>query len=245
MKKAVCIDGTHLAMVSWFRAKTVSQNPTATAVKIYRQMVEKLMREQGDFSTFCVAWEGMHGSAWRKKVCTSYKASRTYDPNAMIALSNCREETNCMNLISLEIPHAEADDTLYAACMLLTKKGYTCTVVSSDRDMLQIVQDGWAIQQWDPVQKKAVPVPDYSIVGYKSLVGDTSDNLPGVKGVGPAKAKRILEGAVSLTLEQQALFEEQKALISFMLHPERDAILSAVDTILTDSDTYQPAERSF
>jgi DNA polymerase-1 len=114
--------------------------------------------------------------------------------------------TRAMGLAGIEQAGVESDDLLAAEAVSLARAGHEVIIVSSDKDFAQIVGDqikillpppsanpklGWRLMDAAGVQEK-FGVPPAQIAHYLALVGDTSDNIPGIDGVGPKTAAKWL-----------------------------------------------------
>jgi DNA polymerase-1 len=160
-----------------------------------------------------IVYDGAGGSQRRRKILPNYKSNRK--PGKRItrwdAFKNAREEKDAMkiqfsrlieyldflpiNVISID--RIEADDTIaYIAHNLMDKD---VTIMSSDQDFLQLVNE--RITVWSPTKKKFYTprmvmddygVPAHNFLMYKVLMGDKSDNIEGVKGLGPKKLPKII-----------------------------------------------------
>ena len=160
-----------------------------------------------------IVYDGAGGSQRRRKIHSDYKSNRK--PGKRItrwdAFKDAREEKESMkiqfsrlleyldflpiNVISID--RIEADDTIaYIAHTLLDKE---VTIMSADQDFLQLVND--RITVWSPTKKKFYTprmveadygIPAHNFLMYKALMGDKSDNIPGVKGLGPKKLPKIV-----------------------------------------------------
>lgn len=160
-----------------------------------------------------IVYDGAGGSQRRRKILPNYKSNRK--PGKRItrwdAFKDAREEKESMkiqfsrlleyldflpiNVISID--RIEADDTIaYIAHTLLDKE---VTIMSADQDFLQLVND--RITVWSPTKKKFYTprmveadygIPAHNFLMYKALMGDKSDNIPGVKGLGPKKLPKIV-----------------------------------------------------
>ena len=160
-----------------------------------------------------VVYDGQGGSQRRRKILPDYKSNRK--PGKRItrwdAFKNTSEEKEAMkiqfsrlldyldflpiNVISID--KIEADDTIaYIAHKLLDKD---VIIMSSDQDFLQLVNN--IITVWSPTKKKFYTprmviddygVPAHNFLMYKILMGDKSDNIEGVKGLGPKKLPKII-----------------------------------------------------
>jgi len=154
-----------------------------------------------------VVWDGKGGSANRKNINPDYKAQRAtarithwglYDTKqqemeALIGqLIRVQEYLECLPVVQVQMEKLEADDIMaYIAKQSSNSKVKKCTIISSDKDFLQLIDD--TIEVYAPVKKKTftkdnifdelkVLPENYNLV--KSLLGDNSDNLKGVKGLG-------------------------------------------------------------
>jgi len=160
-----------------------------------------------------VVYDGAGGSQRRRKIHPDYKSNRT--PGKRItrwdAFKNATEEKEAMkiqfsrlieyldvlpvNVISID--RIEADDTIaYIAHTLMDED---VTILSADQDFLQLVNE--RITVWSPTKKKFYTprmvmddygVPAHNFLMYKVLMGDKSDNIEGVKGLGPKKLPKIV-----------------------------------------------------
>ena len=167
-----------------------------------------------------VVYDGQGGSQRRRKIHPEYKANRK--PGKRItrwdAFKNATEEKDAMkiqfsrlieyldflpiNVISID--RIEADDTIaYIAHTLLDED---VTILSADQDFLQLVDE--RITVWSPTKKKFYTprmvmddygVPAHNFLMYKVLMGDKSDNIEGVKGLGPKKLPKIVPDLLTQT----------------------------------------------
>jgi DNA polymerase-1 len=165
-----------------------------------------------------IVYDGAGGSQRRRKILPDYKSNRT--PGKRItrwdAFKNATEEKEAMkiqfsrlldyldflpiNVISID--RIEADDTIaYIAHNLMDED---VTIMSSDQDFLQLVNE--RITVWSPTKKKFYTprmvmddygVPAHNFLMYKVLMGDKSDNIEGVKGLGPKKLPKIVPDLLS------------------------------------------------
>lgn len=154
-----------------------------------------------------IVWDGKGGSANRKNIDPNYKAQRAtsrithwglYDTKAeetealIGQLLRTQDYLECLPVQQIMMEKLEADDIIaYIAKNASVSNVKKCTIISSDKDFLQLVDD--TVEVYAPVKKKTftesnifeelkVLPENYNIV--KALLGDNSDNLPGVKGLG-------------------------------------------------------------
>jgi DNA polymerase-1 len=137
-----------------------------------------------------------------------YKAQREDMPEALVQqLPHVKSLTRAMGLVGIEQDGVESDDLLASQAHALARAGHDVLIVSADKDFAQIVSErvkillppptanpkqGWRVLDAPGVTEK-FGVPPIQIADYLALVGDTSDNIPGVNGVGPKTAAKWLQ----------------------------------------------------
>ncbi|MDE1975714.1 MAG: DNA polymerase I [Elusimicrobia bacterium] len=140
------------------------------------------------------------GPTFRHKLFSEYKATRKKtDEDLVLQLKKAREMTEAMGFVCVESPGFEADDLMATLAQRGADEGLESVIVTGDKDALQLVGDG--IRVFNPSRnlwmdageiEKKMGVGPRAVVDYLSLVGDSSDNVPGVPGIGPAGAARLL-----------------------------------------------------
>lgn len=137
---------------------------------------------------------------FRNDIYPEYKAHRPPAPDDLIPqFALVREATRALNLASIEMENYEADDLIASYAKAAHAQGMEVVVVSSDKDLMQLVQDG--ISLLDPMKQKPIGreqviekfgVPPEKVVDAQALIGDASDNVPGVPGIGPKTAAELI-----------------------------------------------------
>ena len=157
-----------------------------------------------------------------------YKAQRKPMPDPLRQqIEPIKALTRAMGLAGIEEDGVESDDLLASEAVKLAQQGHEVLIVSSDKDFAQIVGDrikimlpppsanpklGWRLLDAAGVQEK-FGVPPTQIAHYLALVGDTSDNIPGLDGVGPKTAAKWLAecgGSVDCVLEKAAELKPER-----------------------------------
>jgi 5'-3' exonuclease len=183
------VDGSWLACASWWA------NPADVPGR-FASTVSRLSDQFGS-GTPTAAWDAPGGS-WRSELFPAYKAGRTAKPDALVhALAACRKLPGMRHV---EVPGYEADDIL---ATLAADSWDEVLVLTADKDLAQIVTD--RVKLVDPRENVTGPaevearwgVPPAKVRLLLSWMGDSSDGLPGVKGVGPKRAiPRALAGEI-------------------------------------------------
>ena len=160
-----------------------------------------------DYKNSCIIFtlEG-GGSNRRKELYKQYKANRKEAPqDLLLQLPVAIEWLNKMGLPTLSLEGYEADDCIATLATLAKKEGFFVKIISHDKDLYQLIDND--IQLFDYAKKQPITqkechskfgvMPDDFIM-YQSIVGDSSDNVPGIKGIGPKGAQNILAHFKSL-----------------------------------------------
>lgn len=234
-KTIYLLDGHALAYRAFFalmntgsRFQTHSGEPTAGTYGFTNILLRII--EQDDPEYLAVAFDT--GKTFRHDLYKEYKATREKMPDELIPqIERIRTLVDTFNIPRLEMPGYEADDVLGSVAQLAVKEGFGVKIITGDRDLLQLVNDRIIVnltgskmsEAQDYLRedvKKALDVYPEQVVDYKALVGDTSDNIPGVKGVGQKTASRLLEdfphlddiyaGLEKITGKTHTLLEEGK-----------------------------------
>ena len=152
---------------------------------------------------------------FRHKMYDKYKSTRAKMPDELvIQLPRIREATVVLELEAVELEGYEADDIIGTLARRAEKKGMNVWIVSGDKDMFQLVSDrvkiynpGRASQAAEKLDADGVEgkfgVRPERVIDMLALMGDSSDNVPGIPGIGPKTAKTLLEqfGSLDKVLE--------------------------------------------
>src|SRR5713226_56297 len=140
------------------------------------------------------------GTTFRNKIYDKYKANRPEPPEDLIPqFPLIREAAKAFNLTVCELEGFEADDLIATYARMAVEAGGTCTIVSSDKDLMQLVRPG--VEMFDPIKEiKIGPEavmekfgvrPD-KVVEVQALAGDSTDNVPGAPGIGVKTAALLI-----------------------------------------------------
>lgn len=202
------IDGHALAYRMYFaltagggnvsRWLTSKGEPTAGIYGFARELVRVLEQERPEY--LAVAFDV--GKTFRDEIYPEYKATREKMPDDLRSqITRIREMVDLFNIPRLEMDGFEADDVLGSVARIAAEKGLGVKIITGDRDLLQLVNERTSVYLAGDDQTyvtdadvvKKLGVRPNQVVDYKAIVGDTSDNIPGVKGVGEKTAVTLLE----------------------------------------------------
>ncbi len=182
------------------RLSTSEGMPTG-ALYVFARM---LMRLEEDFrpERMAVVFDDKSGKrTFRAEMYADYKAHRKDTPEELqVQMEYFPKIVNGLGWPCLAVPGVEADDVIATLVVEAKKRGWDVVIFSADKDIMQLIGDGVsmidALHQKtytrDEVIKK-MGVPPEKIPDFLALVGDTSDNIPGIKGVGDKTAAGLLE----------------------------------------------------
>ena len=172
---------------------------------------------------------------FRNEIYKDYKANRTETPEDLAPqFEYIRKSVEAFNVTSTEMLNYEADDLIATYTDKIIKKGAKVTIVSGDKDLMQLVKPG--VRLYDPMKsrvlgnkevKEKFGVEPNKVVDVQALAGDSSDNVPGVPGIGIKTAAELINKYKSLeTLLEKAHEIPQNKRRETILENKNKAILS-------------------
>jgi DNA polymerase I len=176
------------------------------AVSGFCNMLWKLVKEARDTSVgvvpthFAVIFD-YSSKTFRNDIYPEYKANRTAPPEDLVPqFGLIRQATVAFDLPCIEMKGFEADDLIATYTNEALKAGGDVTIISSDKDLMQLVSE--RVTLYDTMKDKRLGiadviekwgVPPEKMIDLQSLTGDSTDNVPGVPGIGPKTAAALLE----------------------------------------------------
>ena len=208
MKKILLIDGFNLTFRAFFGMPELTRQDGfhTNALHGWLRTIWKL--EDTENPCAIAAFFDTGGSEKREALLESYKDNRSETPSELRAqIPIIKQMTALMGISTHECKGVEADDLIASAVENLREKTENILIISSDKDLAQLVGPGigqllppptarpslgWRMLDPDGVENKFGVRPE-QIAEYLALIGDTSDNIPGLKGVGPKTASAWLK----------------------------------------------------
>ncbi|MFK7896765.1 MAG: DNA polymerase I [Myxococcota bacterium] len=195
-------------------------------------MLSKVLREEQP--THVAVANDPKGGSFRREIYPEYKAGRDKQPEDLtLQFPMVAELCEAFGVKMLEVPNFEADDVI-ATLVANAPKGAEVGIVSTDKDLMQLVRPG--VELVDSMKGKRVDeeavvarfgVPPAQLLDMRALVGDPSDNIPGVKGIGEkGAAKLILEYETLDRLLDEAESVKAKRAREGLIEHREDALLS-------------------
>lgn len=207
MEKIILVDGNNLLFRSYFATaysgnvmRNSSGFPT-NALYGFTNMINKIISEE-EPKYILVAFD--KGKTFRHNEYSEYKGGRNATPeDLLMQLPLARELLNYMGIKYYEIDNYEADDIIGTFSEYCNNDDdFDCTIISSDKDLLQLISDHVNIKllktkdyiRYDKNSfKEAYGIDPIRVIDLKALMGDSSDNIPGVKGIGEKTALKLLQ----------------------------------------------------
>lgn len=206
-KEQIClVDGTNMFFRAFHALPPLTNGsglPTG-AIYGFTSMLAKLLREGSDVRIIVVV--DARGKTFRSDIDPDYKANRSATPPDLVAqIPWIKKMVPALGLPLVEVAGVEADDVIGTLATQARESGCAVDIVTSDKDMMQLVGDGVQlvdtmhnrVSREPEVEKKFGVTPD-RVVEVQALMGDSVDNIPGVRGVGEKTAKRLIEHFGSL-----------------------------------------------
>ena len=247
------IDGHALAYRTYFaltsggtnsaRWLTSNGEPTAGIYGFTSVLLRLLEQERPDY--LAVVFDT--GKTFRDDLFPEYKATREKMPDDLrVQIERIRKLVDTFNIPRAELEGYEADDVLGSLANWAVDKGLAVKIITGDRDLLQLVNDRITVSlpgrslsdakdYFREDVKESMGVWPEQVVDFKAIIGDRSDNIPGVYGVGEKTAVKLLEEYKTLDNIYQHIDEVGGRFQTKLLEGKEDAYLSQkLATIVSD-----------
>ncbi|WP_027165400.1 DNA polymerase I [Mesorhizobium sp. WSM3224] len=222
--------------------------PTS-AVLGFCNMVWKLMQDARNTDVgiapthFAVIFD-YSSRTFRNELYPEYKANRSAPPEDLIPqFGLIRQATAAFNVPCIETEGFEADDIIATYSRLASEVGADTTIVSSDKDLMQLV--GAMVSMYDPMKDRHIGIPQVvekwgvppeKMIDLQALTGDSVDNVPGVPGIGPKTAAQLLEqfGDLDGLLARASEIKQDKRRESIIANADKARISRELVTLKND-----------
>ncbi len=208
MKKILAVDGNSIINRAFYGIKLLDNgkglytNAIFGLINILNKNIEAIKPD------ICIAAFDLSAPTFRHKMYTEYKAGRRKMPDELrMQIPYAKKVLRALGFLTLELEGYEADDILGTVAKKGETEGYETYVLTGDRDSLQLIDDHTKVllvknNETIPVDRhnfsEIYPVDLSVFVDLKALMGDSSDNIPGVPGIGEKTAAKLLSDFGSL-----------------------------------------------
>ncbi|MDE0913979.1 MAG: DNA polymerase I [Planctomycetota bacterium] len=243
------LDGTALAYRAHFalaRSGLTSMDGKPTGAAYGFTMTLRRILEQEKPDAIAVALDPK-GPTFRHKQYAEYKATREKAPEEMVAqLDDIRNIVRAHGIPIFEVPGFEADDVIGTLTVQAEAAGYEVLLVTGDKDLMQLVGDhvrlynifkrdeDLVMEGIEEVYAKFGTTPDH-IIDVLAIMGDASDNVPGVKGIGEKGAAKLIAqfGSVAGVLEN---LDQVKGKAREYIERDREQLLMSLELVTIDTN---------
>ena len=207
MKKLLIIDGNSILNRAYYgiRPLTAPDGTPTNAVYGFLNILLKHLDEES-YDYLCVAFD-VKEKTFRHKRYELYKAQRKPAPeDFLVQLPLMKEVLAAMNCMCMELPGYEADDIIGTVSKICDQNDIECNILTGDKDDLQLISDNTTVKlvvtrmgrttttDYHPEQfREKYGIEPSEFVDVKALMGDASDNIPGVAGVGEKTAMSLIQ----------------------------------------------------
>ncbi len=241
--RLIVIDGANAIYRAFFaipNLRAPDGTPTNAAYGFVTMLAKVLREEQ---PTHVAIANDPKGGNFRHEIYPEYKAGRDKQPEDLtLQFPIVAELCEAFGVKMLEVPNFEADDVI-ATLVAQAPEGAEVGIVSTDKDLMQLVRPG--VELLDSMKGKRVDseavvarfgVPPELLLDVRALVGDPSDNIPGVKGIGEkGAAKLILEyGTLDRLLDEAETVKAKRAREGLIEHREEALLSRQLQTLRDD-----------
>ena len=241
MDRIIMVDGNNLLFRSYY-ATAYSGNfmknskgfPT-NALFGFANMMKKIINDEVP-THILVAFD--KGKTFRHDKYKDYKAGRLEMPNELgLQFPKAKELLECMGIKYYEIDNYEADDIIGTVARICDKEGYKANIISSDKDLLQLISDNVSmklLKSKDSIRYNLITfrrdwgIEPENIIDLKALMGDSSDNIPGVKGIGEKTALKLIQDYDNLDGVYESL-DELKPGVRTKLENDKENAYKSLD----------------
>ena len=250
MQKIVLVDGNNLMFRSYYATAyngnfmNNSKGFPTNALFGFTNMINKILKEENP-EYIIVAFD--KGKTFRHEKYKDYKGGRVETPNELkIQFPLAKKLLEAMGIKYYEIDNYEADDIIGTFSKYCDHNDYKGLIVSSDKDLLQLINEDVDIKllkQKDYIRynektfEETYGIKPINVIDLKALMGDSSDNIPGVKGVGEKTALKLLQEYKTLDNLYNNIDQIKGKLKEKLINDKDNAYMSYnLATIVTDVD---------
>ncbi|MGE5475939.1 MAG: DNA polymerase I [Bacteroidales bacterium] len=229
---------------------TRADGTPVNAVYGFTTMLLKLLNET-DADHVAVIFDAAR-KTFRSDIYPEYKAHRPPPPEELVPqFPLIREATRAFNVPCLELEGYEADDLIATYAAQAVAQGARVTIVSSDKDLMQLVGDG--VEMMDPLKGRTIATPEVvekfgvtpdKVVDVQALCGDPTDNVPGVPGIGVKTAAQLIGeyGDLDTLLARAAEIKQPKRRETLLANAEMARISRELVRLKRDVPVVEPLE---
>lgn len=221
-KKYILVDGSGYIFRAFYALPPISRSDNLPVGAVYGfcSMLLKLLNERHNPNEIIAVIFDKARRNFRNEIYPEYKANRAETPAELIPqFAYIRKAVEAFNIASIEQANYEADDLIATYATQAEANGDSVVIYSSDKDLMQLMSENIRIH--DPLKNKDINEDDVlkkfgvepaKVVEVQALIGDSTDNIPGIKGIGPKTASELINkyGDLETLLENARNIKQDK-----------------------------------
>lgn len=250
--KLMIIDGNSIVNRAFYgiRMLNAPDGTPTNGVYGFLTILHKLLQDERP-DGLCVAFD-LHAPTFRHKQFEGYKAQRKPMPEELVAqMPLLKEVLDAAGIKRIELEGFEADDLIGTVSRICEQAGSECVIVTGDKDSFQLITDKVRVKHVKSRMGKTETTdytpevfageygfPPKSIIDLKALMGDASDNIPGVKGIGEKTAMSLIQayGSLEGVYKDVSALDVKDGVKTKLIDGAQDAKMSyELATIVTDA----------
>ena len=243
-KRLILVDGSGYIFRAFYALPPMSREDgtPVNAVFGFTSMLLKLSEDM-EGENILVVFDAAR-TTFRNEIYKEYKANRSEPPEELVPQFDLiKKATTAIGLKSLEVENYEADDIIATYVKIAKKENIETLVISSDKDLMQLIQDG--VSLYDPMKnikigpeavlEKFGVSPD-KVIDVQALAGDSSDNVPGVPGIGVKTASQLINeyGSLEKLLDNASSIKQEKRRESLLNNAELAIVSKKLVSLFSD-----------
>jgi DNA polymerase-1 len=251
-KHLILVDGSGYIFRAFHALPPMTRPDGAQVNAVYGfvQMMTKFLSEHRG-SHIAVVFDASR-QTFRNDIYPDYKAHRPEPPPELVPqFALIREAADALGVAKIERPGFEADDMIAAYARAFVAEGGRVTIVSSDKDLMQLVGPG--VEMLDPIKQKPIReaevierfgVPPGKVVDVQALAGDATDNIPGVPGIGIKTAAQLIAeyGSLEALLDNAERIRQPKRREALLANREQALLSKRLVALDADAPLTLPIE---
>ena len=243
-QRLILVDGSGYIFRAFYALPPMSREDgtPVNAVFGFTSMLLKLSEDM-EGENILVVFDAAR-TTFRNAIYKDYKANRSEPPDELVPQFDLiKKATTAIGLKSLEVENYEADDIIATYVKIAKKENIETLVISSDKDLMQLIQDG--VSLYDPMKnikigpeavlEKFGVSPD-KVIDVQALAGDSSDNVPGVPGIGVKTASQLINeyGSLEKLLDNASSIKQEKRRESLLNNAELAIVSKKLVSLFSD-----------
>ena len=243
-QRLILVDGSGYIFRAFYALPPMSREDgtPVNAVFGFTSMLLKLSEDM-EGENILVVFDAAR-TTFRNAIYKEYKANRSEPPEELVPQFDLiKKATTAIGLKSLEVENYEADDIIATYVKIAKKENIETLVISSDKDLMQLIQDG--VSLYDPMKnikigpeavlEKFGVSPD-KVIDVQALAGDSSDNVPGVPGIGVKTASQLINeyGSLEKLLDNASSIKQEKRRESLLNNAELAIVSKKLVSLFSD-----------